>query len=581
MSDKTDLYLIFHADDKTSISSIESYFNESGLTVHLGADFYNADGEYDRNCFLEEHQAMVSSRSVIVCIGASGLGKSQDKMVEAVFGAEARKENNIYVCLVGKERTFDEIPPDLGGLVAHYYPKRNTLSGAEPGLALIAKKMHKMKNVDAKGAGIEEDVHPDEKNKGKQVVLSAFERRIREFKKKASRENVAIVLGTNWNEVTGGGPNQTTIKLLKEIYNDSNLEIDAGAIMSLERAAYCYSIIAADNQQLSEELGAPRSSEAFSMLAHLAKTYTLKEENQPGKSKRSFVFFDTNVDACLDRELIKKQIPYVSYVPLGDGDYIQTSIDEIERTEDGAYRISGQRDEDGRGDRSEKIVLITDDYDVTRDSHAFDDRKKAMSTPGGECLLNDEEILMDISIDMAMCEFHEFVGLRCERTSRDTDLMRIDNMVAKIRMEALDSFKPVVIKPFGCSHVADSTVYSLDKMIKLGSAEKWIPRSFEAAMGQAHLTFIGFNAIDQNFVYLYNKMFLPLFLENRSRSKSDWLRLFIALKPNKDEVSSNTLNEMITDILDQDSPSTVDFDNIRFLTTSSLPEVIDKLSLTE
>lgn len=579
-SNPTDLYFIYHPKDLSSIESIEAIFNEAGLTASGGAECYSSDGKYDREKFLSEHDALVGAVAVVVFIGANEFELSQTKMIEAAFSTEAQKENRIFVCLVGKERTIDDVPADLRTSVLHYYPRRNTLNGAEPGVTSIAGSVISLRRDTVEEPPATDKVEGNAKINNVPMRKSATERRLFEFKKKASRDSVAIVLGTNWNESTGAGPDQSALKLLKELYNDTQLNVDTGAIMSLERAAYCYSIMV-DNQELTEELGMPRSTKAFDSLANLTKTYTLKEENRQRKKKRSFVFFDTNVDACLERELIKDLVPFVSYVPLGDGDYIQTSIDRIERSEDGAYLIFGKANSFIDDESDEDITINTDDYEVDMESEIFHMRKVALSTPDGKCLLTDGEILMDICIDFAMNDFHESVGLRYKRTSREADLVKMDKVVAGIRMEALESFKPVIVKPFGCSQVSDSIVYSLDKIIRLGTTEEWIPASFESAMGQAHLAFIGFNAIDQNFVYLYNKLFLPIFLENRSLSKSDWLRLFVASKPVPSGSNANTLNEMITERLDQDIPSAVNFDNIRFITTDSLPDVINKLSFTE
>lgn len=537
MSIEKDIYLSFNPIDKPHIDAINDFLTkEEGITTSVGTEFYDTDLRLVKETYMREQQKLKAANAIVIFMGKAGVDKSQEQIISEALNAEARTEIELYVCLIGKEPTINDIPNALAGHVVHFWPKKMTLMGEEPGIELIAFAVNNMKHGDSPD---ESDIDRQEKKRRPEEDIEVRDRlnlRISEFKEKAIKEGATIILGTNWNASDELSADQQTRALLTAIYNNEHHRIDVSSTISYE------------------------SAEAYGALAQLADTYTEKANTDRKTIDQPFIFFDTNVDSSLERELIKMKVPFLTYVPLDDGEYIQTSINNIEMMKDGAFRITCEPQQYDHQDKNKDVSVSTNEYEVDISDGLFYNRKNATELIDGEFAITDEQLLRDISIDLAMKDIRKISGLHFTCELSKTKSKKLNDLADKARMDAIGNFKPIVIKPYGSAQVSERAVYGLDRIFKLDATMN-IPEVLWHSIGRSNIAFMGFNVADQNFVYLHSKIFLPRIISNSHRN----LLLFIGLKPEERNKENKSLSTMITESLELNPPLYGDFSFIQFL----------------
>ena len=302
MSKVTDIYLSFNHKDREIIKSIDKYLSQKVITS-LATDVFDEHGNYNQEIFDKEDKKIIDANSMVVFLGEFGISDSQNKMLELAYSIQAKGGLQIYACLLGKNLQLEDLPSALKGPVVYYYPKRvlDRLAGPEPSLKEIIDSVIKLRHPsnDATDKGDEEAVNgifPDIPNENKTEV-----KRISQFKGQAFKQGASIVLGSNWYDESSVRRDEKTVKLITDLYRRKNISVDSETVMSLERAAYIYSILR-EEDQLIDELDGPQfgAPEAFRHLALLAKSYSANFSNLnnhpsggPRSKKVPLIFFNT------------------------------------------------------------------------------------------------------------------------------------------------------------------------------------------------------------------------------------------------------------------------------------------------
>ena len=486
---------------------------QEGLTTFLAQD------QLHRNPAQGVHAACYEALSVsqvmLVCIGPSGIGPSQEIEITTGFQLEAEGSLEIIVVLLGNA-TRDKIPPNYSSLRAklpYVFPDQVST----PGIKRIIQYLKTRSDE-------EEDHAPPEP--GDTRYDQEAEKVAEELVDTIVLNGLTVFVGSLWPERDRKAvfnPNEVAHKLLKEI----DIPVpDPDRVMALDRAALCYTIARgrdrAGGEKAEREILSNVNNtfslvnpEAYGALSTLAKRFSERDQDEPLDEYGGtppFVIVTTNVDRLLERCFVKQQVPFLRLVARSNGDFEQMLFQNIVGINDERTRIETRLEDEDEIANGPKITETTP-YD-----------RDALERPGrlGErfrlrqAVLTDQtpqQIWQDLQVDYAIYEHARKVRRIYKGDSEKAHKME------RLRAKCAELGIPILFKVFGCVDSDAEWAFSISRMFQFSRNPLWIPQDMRTTFGRTASLFLGYSPVDACFVHLYEQVLTELFENNVNRRR--------------------------------------------------------------